>query len=149
MPAAVLLLTATAGERPADTLAPDWRERERALFADGTYTALPWEDIGFWRGSTAEAEHYAHVSTADPSKIAYTPSGKHGAADRQVRMKPGKYLNKYFGDVLTAAQIASFAGKFAEANEQHELHIAEEPDECARVYIDGPRSCMGGGGGDW
>ncbi len=158
---APLLLTALA-----ESLAPGraWRARELALFgaapgaAHATYAQVPWV-LEPWAippaGAPASAasalagrfEHYAHVSTADPSKLAYTPSERHGREDRQVRCKPGKYLRKYFSNVLNPQEIAEWAGKFAAANEQLDLQIARSADDCARVYIGGPRSCMGGGGG--
>lgn len=126
-----------------------WKDREFGRFVTGEYKFPPWGYEPWWLDSPyanvrifREGCHYTHVSTDDPSKVAYTPTEKHGEADRQVRMKPGKYLHKYFSDVLKPEEIAQWAGKFAGENEKHELHLAKTPDEIEKVFVEGPRSCM-------
>jgi hypothetical protein len=127
---------------PIPTGPPEWEIRESCRFLDGEYKWLPWHQEGWWRGSIAFRDHYAHVSNDDPSKIAYTPSERHGIEDRQVRVKPGRYLNKYFSNTLGPQEIQFWAGKFAGENEQLELKFAHTPDEIERVYKEGPHSCM-------
>lgn len=132
-----------------------WRDRERAKELDGVYVAPVWADERFWQQRCAElVEHYAHVSLDDPGMIAFTASPEHGEADRQTRMRPGKYLKKYFGDVLSARQIDYYAQWFRDGERpllddgEVSLHYAATPEEIARVYIDGPSSCMGRGAFD-
>ncbi|MHC4093516.1 MAG: hypothetical protein ACYSVY_25130, partial [Planctomycetota bacterium] len=120
----------------------DWKERERSKFRSNEYKDVPWHAEGWAIGSMPDLDHFAHVSTADPSKLAYTASEKHGEADRQTRMKPGKYLKKYFGDVLDAKEIQRWAGAFAGENENIEVGFATDPDDIVEVYENGPRSCM-------
>ncbi len=142
---ATLLLARYAGQSPADC----WRARERKRVTSGQYISAPdsfpqWEiTIGRteWFRAGADA-HYVHVSTDDPSKIAYTPDERHGREDRQLRTKPGKYLRKYFAHVLPEAEITRLARNYLEANAQAELHFAETADEIEKCYRNGPRSCM-------
>ncbi len=135
---------------PADNLllfpTPAWQTREQSKLESGEYPALPWADAPWWTGTrSVHGLHFAHVSTDDASKIAYTASEAHGAQDRQVRMKPGKYLKKYFSHVLSDPDIQKLAGEFASENESHELRLARTPDEIEHVYRSGPNSCMAHG----
>ncbi len=122
----------------------EWRIRERSRFEEGIYTRLPWNGEPWWIDSDESRDHYAHVSTADPSKLAFTASPEHGAADRQTRMKPGKYLRRFFADKLPDTEIALWAGKFAGENEVNELRFASSPEDIETVYQHGPSSCMDG-----
>lgn len=119
----------------------DWKAREQEKFDSGEYTRLPWCSEEWYRAYSPAVDHYAHVSTDDPSKIAYTPDDRHGREDRQLRTRPGKYLRKYFPD-LSPQQIQELAGRFAGANERNELKFAHTADDIEKVYLNGPRSCM-------
>jgi hypothetical protein len=131
-----------AEKAPIPTGPPEWEIRESLKFLHGEYKLLPWKNEEWWARSDSFKKHYAHVSKDDPSKLAYTPSERHGIEDRQVRVKPGRYLNKYFGDVLSSQDVQFWAGKFAGENEQLELKFAHTPDEIERIYKEGPHSCM-------
>jgi hypothetical protein len=89
--------------------------------------------------------HFAHVSSDDPKKLAYTPDDRHGREDRQVRTRPGKYLTRYFSDVLSAEEIRDIATVWAAKAEDIHLRFATTQDDCATVYENGPSSCMGPG----
>lgn len=153
----------------------DWAGREQGRFDAGTYKPPVWRNEVFWKRATRDGfgQHYAHISTEDPTMLAYTPDDEKGAADRQTRLKPGKYLTKFFGasekpgpyqgliadgplkgsrPALTKQQIAYYAewwekGAKPSKFENLELHWAETPEEIAHAYMDGPRSCMGGSEG--
>jgi len=123
----------------------DWKLREVYRFLLGKYKKVPWANENWWIREKCPPDihfHFTHVSRDDPSKIAYTPSERHGIEDRQVRMKPGKYLNKYFSSILSNEEIANWAGRFAGENETNFLKFARTADEIERVYVDGPNSCM-------
>ena len=137
----MLQLAPYAGQRPEDC----WRAREATRFNSGEYLpigAFPWASADWYRNSPEGKGHFAHVSIEDPSKIAFTPNERFGREDRQLRMKPGKYLRKYFGKILAETEITEFARSYAALNEKVELQLAETADEIVRVYTDGPRSCM-------
>lgn len=143
-----------------------WRSREDARTWDGTYTPLPcawtgaqwfmWkagvEPTGAWWAlpyaeqvalrSEPLNNHFAHVSTVDGAMVAFTENDAKGVADRQTRMKPGKYLTKFFGHVLSAQQITDIATAFCAEFKPYDLNFADDADDIEDVYVNGPRSCM-------
>jgi hypothetical protein len=119
-----------------------WKAREQDRFLRCEYRMVPWEDELFYVNSPHHGEHFTHVANADPRMIAYTESADKGRRDIQTRVKPGRYLKRWFGDVLTDDEIKGWAEKFAGENATQELRFAREPDEIERVYVNGPRSCM-------
>lgn len=130
-------------QAPADD---SWQRREIARFADGTYKRVPW-----YNEPWAPIDHFAHVSTDNPSMIAYTPSAEHGAADRQVRIRPGKYLESVIpqADVNSAEDwqrrletIASWIARYNVENSTCAVQFAATSDEIEDVYSRGPISCM-------
>jgi hypothetical protein len=117
-----------------------WKARELGRFADGTYISLPWTDLPTL---TLTAEHFAHVSTEDGARIAYTQDAAKGAGDIQTRVKPGRYLAQFYGDVFDAPTIARMAAEFdTQHGESLVLQFADTEDEIERVYLEGPSSCM-------
>ena len=158
-----------SGEFTYDIRPATWQERERGLFEAGVYTQPVWHREEFWRTWCHRfTAHYTHVSLADPTTIAFTEDERKGEADRQTLMKPGKYLQKFFGDsgdgtiadgplkgdspVLTKQQVAYYAA-WHKAGERppndDELHFTDEASEMIRVYRSGPYSCMRGCDKDW
>jgi hypothetical protein len=155
----------------------DWQTREQARFDAGTYKPPMWANERFWVDyHSSFRSHFAHISTDDPTMLAYTPDDAKGEADRQVRLKPGKYLTKFFGasekpgllqgliaegplkechPVLTKQQIAYYAEWWENgerppsAHSKLTLKFAETPEQIAKTYKDGIRSCMGGAEGGY
>lgn len=116
-----------------------WRDREHMLQA---YRSLPPWDLG------VIPDHYAHVSKDDPSMIAFTASPEHGEADRQTRMKPGRYVMRFY-PALTKRQVAFYAEWWAKGEKprpepEGELLFASTSEEIVQVYANGPASCMHG-----
>ena len=128
-------------DRPSWAGSQTWQGREMLHFAKGEYKPIPWADES-WAAIPETAEHFAHVSTDDPSKLAFTVSAAKGEADKQERIKPGRYLKKFYDSILDESAIRDWAGKFAANNETLGLHFAESPDDIERVYTEGPHSCM-------
>jgi hypothetical protein len=131
--------------RAAETVAVDWRARERARFADGTYQPLPVCLTQHWLWADnpqIHADHFAHVSTEDGAKIAFTESDERGIADRQTSMTIGRYLTRYFSEHASAETIRTIATLFASEYEKLDVRFARTPDEIEHVYVNGPRSCM-------
>jgi hypothetical protein len=110
----------------------EWEKREYCRFEYDIYKRPP-----SWFPRT-NPDHYVHVSTENPLFLAYTPDEAKGRADRQVRIKPGKYLQKFHPDVDVAALAARWAAEFGPL----ELKIACSADEIEEVYVNGPGSCM-------
>lgn len=120
----------------------DWRRREAKRFKDGTYYPLPWDSAQWWHGSYADLNHFAHVSLETEAQVAFTPDDKLGAEDRQLRMAPGKYLQKYFRDVLSGPQIRDLATDFAAQFQEQEFGLARTAGLIKYIYTHGPSSCM-------
>ena len=125
----------------------EWTQRERDRFYQNEYISVPWVDTRYYRWSDARTpsvaqEHYPHLSLKFPGLIAYTKSVEHGVNDRQTRIKPGKYLAEFYTNVFSAIEIEDYIARCKAENMS--LKIARDADTIARVYINGPNSCMGG-----
>jgi hypothetical protein len=90
----------------------EWRARERERFSDGEYEGLPCE----WADLEPITDHFAHLSTEDGAQVAFTPDEGKGQLDIQVRMKPGRYLNKFYPH-LTGDQVRALACAMDKATE--------------------------------
>lgn len=151
-----------------------WTQRERRRLVDHVYTALPWLDDdgipqkryrpvandtrGYGDPSpfadhdwtqlehyvTVSRYHYAHVSLKSDAMIAYTPSDEHGHADRQIRIRCGRYLDLVAPWLLPiekdklCARVRSMASAM--------FKLATTPSEIRAVYRYGQgfSSCMDG-----
>lgn len=144
-----------------------WVEAASYMMADGHWKSPPWVGHQLWqRHFPVWDTQYVHVSVDDPTMIAFYPSKDHGEAGRKpVKMKPGKYLAKYFAandktgviadgkykgqiGIFTKKQVAYFAEWFANGEEpgpddiEPTVQFATTADEIAEVYSSGPESCM-------
>ena len=83
--------------------------------------------------------HFPHISIDEPSMVAYTPNPEYGVRDRQVRTKVGRYLQQFYGDLITSEQIRSMAN----GTKQLDLEFASD---IRAAYLrggrDGVTSCM-------
>lgn len=111
-----------------------WHNRERERFRTNVYARVPWTD--FYDGHT---DHFLHISVKDPGYVAYTPDDESGIRDRQVRVRPGKYLAEFYPHV---AHDTIQTWIHSTTPEALQLRLARTADEVDRVYANGPRSCM-------
>lgn len=142
---------AQTGKRyqPRPISSDEWRQREQARFDAGTYQPLPWARAEWYRDSIGAKEHYAHVSTERDGMVAFTESPEKGAADRQTRMRPGTYLQRFYSDKLSPDEIQALARDYAGRFEDNVLLLATSADDIERVYTTGPRSCMSARASDY
>lgn len=86
-------------------------------------------------------DHFAHHSVSDDSQIAFWPNEAEAQNDRVTVMKPGRYLQEYYGDVLSNEEIRDWAVR---VDAEAELRFARTPDEIYDVYTapNAPHSCM-------
>lgn len=126
--------------RISDEMKQMWRWREKGRFLAGTYTPVLWANEPW----AAYPDHFPHLSPKGDGLIAYTPDDKHGIDDRQVPIKVGRYLNKFYGDccLLTPDAIAEWCARCGAEQEDNIIRFAEAADEIQRVYQTGPQSCM-------
>lgn len=107
-------------------------------------------DMAEWHLSSHFRElHCAHVSEDDPTQLAFTPDVAKLLADKQVRMKPGRYLMKFFGPgsenpVLSEADVKYWADHQLAAAAPAVMRVIPntDPDGWEWVYENGPMSCM-------
>lgn len=116
-----------------------WRDRETYRLIP---SEIPWWSEDWWKNSPLLGLHFPHPSRVDPAKLAYTQSEDHGLNDRQTRTTPGRYLRRYFGNILTAEQIEYWAVAWTDKFSPRSLQFASTPEDIARVYENGPHSCM-------
>ena len=93
--------------------------------------------------------HMVHVSEDDKTQVAFTQDEGKLLRNIQTRMKPGRYLMKYFGPesdnpVLSEAECKMWADRQLAAVEPVELHFAKntQPNVWEWVYENSPNSCM-------
>lgn len=146
-----------------EAMPSEWQQRERYRFENGAYADLPWKLEDWWQTSAVQFTHYAHVSASDPSKLAYTIDYGKGISDLQQKMKPGKYLRKYFGEgreyfdvalmewkrsriklpaILSEVEISQWSSRYAALHESNPIQFAITAEDIKTVYTTGPRSCM-------
>jgi hypothetical protein len=127
----------------------EWREREEHRINTGVYDPPVWANETMWKeNAEIHKDHFVHISTEDPTMLAFTQSPEKGERDIQTRMKPGRYLHRYFGNILTAQQIAFYAEwwvkKYRPAHSNLRLQFSTSPDHVVDIYERGPSSCMKG-----
>lgn len=108
-----------------------WRLREAARIGLAG-SRLPW--------STTLPEipdHFAHAST-EPGMVAFTESPEKGQRNIQTRMKPGRYLTKFYPD-LSADEVRKWQ---ALVDRDITVQFAVTAKEIVKVYTEGPDSCM-------
>lgn len=122
-----------------------WHARENGRFVDGTYKPVP-------VALNYPSEHYLHLATEEDSgdAVAYTPSDAYGVADRQVRLKFGRYLRKVFPE-MTDQQVQTHvtALKVALAFELEpvKLCFATDRDTINRIFE--TKMCAWGAGASY
>ena len=112
-----------------------------------------WAYEPFWRNnSRIRINHYVHTSRTNPALIAYTQSLEKGLLGISTPIKPGRYLTKFFSDVLSEKQIAFYAAwqstgsqgsEWADAD-RYPMAFASDGADIVSVYERGPNSCMKG-----
>lgn len=126
--------------RFAKTDNSEWREREKKRLDDGTYLPMPdgWDLIPI-------EDHFLHLSKENPSQVAFTESAEKGILDRQTKMNPGRYLQRYYPALpdLDRKRLIALVDKAGQ------IHFARTADEIQYVYENGPNSCMSGSDRDF
>src|ERR1019366_9953468 len=92
------------------------------------------------------ADHYVHLSITETETdmVAYTPSDAYGIADRQVRLKFGRYLKKTFPDLSDAeiqGHVTAFKSALAVIDKPAELHFATDIPTINLIFETEMRAC--------
>lgn len=120
---------------------PLWQVRERLRMHHSTYTALPDEVLALLPPDVI-ANQIPHVATkpGNAGMIAYTQSPVAGMLDRQQVIKPGRYIRQHNPNI-SDEQVKQAAAACVAASSAG-FHHSKDADDFARVYINGPSSCM-------
>ena len=81
-------------EKALKKVKPDFLQRLREIYGE-EWKPTPWKNEAWFK---PEPWHFCHVSTVDPTQVAYYPTLRHLMDRREVRTRPGRYLTKYFPD---------------------------------------------------
>jgi hypothetical protein len=135
------------GYIPTVYIDESWKKREIQKFTNGQYQPLVWQDEKWYIESKERIfdKFFPHVSMKDTTIIAFTESPEKGMQDVQTPIKPGKFLQRFFGKVLTPEEITLWANKHTEAwADVLKLKFAETPEDIVKVYEmdSGFTSCM-------
>lgn len=137
-------IVATRLERGAD-------EPYLLRYAMTSEFANPWAMEEFWNWHWLRwIEHMPRPSIRVPGNLAYYQSPAKRAAGIETPIKPGRYLRKYFGDILSEEEIQRLGIAWQSATTPPELHVTQDADEIEKVYrgvYNG--SCMHFGDGGW
>ncbi len=117
----------------------EWRKREFRKSQEAREP--PWVVTSWWRDSSHWLLHYPRPSSANPAFIAYTPSEQWGREDRQLRVRPGRYLTRYFSDIGEAT-IRAWVAVWEETFGKAEVEFATTLSDMKWVYKHGPNSCI-------
>ena len=91
----------------------------------GTWTRPVWS--GQWW--CLETSHQTHVSEKDPTLLAYTQSMDKLMRGIQTQIRPGRYLQQFYGDVLTPEQIKYWAERQVTSGlSAYDMHVLNNND---------------------
>ncbi|RUT88025.1 MULTISPECIES: hypothetical protein [unclassified Mesorhizobium] len=103
----------------------------------------PWHKQDWFKAHIGRwAEHMPRFSTKFPGLVAYYQTPQKRKAGVLTPIKPGKYLKKYLGDVLTEEFIQEQGLAWQSFFAPAELKVTQDADEVQEVYENGPNSCM-------
>ncbi len=115
-----------------------WDKRERSRIEAGKYKLPPWSGE-WWATTEVTRYHFARlVGRKNKREVGFFTGGR----DKLIQMRPGRYLKKFYSHVLSAAQVKGWVDDVELLDVK--LHFASSPAEIARVYENGPSSCMSG-----
>jgi hypothetical protein len=110
-----------------------------------------WRHLPFWDDlRNRHASHHVRVSKDTPGMLAYYQTPEKACRGIRTKIRPARYLMKYFSDVLTEKQCAAY-GKWQETGalensyddaKAYEMAFATTAEDIRRVYENGPHSCM-------
>lgn len=125
----------------------DARARKSYDWDYGVFDAARWKMRD--HDSHMYLTHLIHVSEVDSTQVAFTPDERALIADKQTRMRPGKYLTKYWGSgslrpLFSEDEIRGMVERLAALSTPKELHLIPntDPDGWEWVYENSPPSCM-------
>lgn len=113
-------------------------------FDSGEWQQVPWHNESWFQESPYADLHMLHISENNPANVAFCENYDKFQRNLYTSVKPGRYLTRFFGDVLSEGDIRRWAEKCASRALPAELHFIAHDDKQGwiGVYRDGPASCM-------
>lgn len=105
-------------------------------FATGEWKPLPWANEPWVK---SDLNHFAHVSCANEFQVAFWDGVAAAQADHVTVMSPGRYLQRFYADVLSTTAIRDWAVKL---DTECQLTVYTEPDDIAAAYVEAGTGCM-------
>jgi hypothetical protein len=111
----------------------------------------PWANYDFWRNNwLRHVEHMVQPSAQHPGYVTYYQNAEKRARGIRTPIKPSRYLNKFFSDILKPEEINDFGVLWATQTMPPELRVTQDADEIETVYRGAYLgSCMHFGDGGW
>lgn len=114
-----------------------WRAREHYLLKNKLKTPPPWSIK-----LPPVPDHFAHLSEKEPGMVSFTPDDEKGKAGRHTRMKPGRYLTKFYPD-LAPELVEKWQARVANIGQIQWAITADEIEEAYLSFAStGVKSCM-------
>jgi len=137
----VQLASHTIGQFRADDSL--WKMREWARLAKGVYNKLP-DRVLEALDMDKLAFAYPHLAVQDDhtGMIAYTRDEASGIRDRQLVMKPGRFIKQFARNPDICDDDVKYLAAEACGTVEIKFHRTRDRKEYSRVYQRGPQSCM-------
>lgn len=101
----------------------------------GPFMRSPWaQSAVFLKNLDRWIESFPVPSKKVPGLVAYFQDTDKRARDIQTPIKPGKYLKKFFGDILDEDEIQTLAMEWSNQYSPRKLNVTQDADEIERVY---------------
>ncbi|WP_062227633.1 hypothetical protein [Aureimonas frigidaquae] len=108
-----------------------------------TPLTTPWAEHQFFMHNYDRwVLHMPTLSVKHPGLVSYYQSEEKRGRNIRTPIKPGRYLKKFFGELLDEETIQSLAIEWETWATPPELNVTQDADEIETVYRDGPHSCM-------
>lgn len=120
-----------------------WADIAQKKFDDGEWKPTPWHNEPWFIEGEKTNQHFTHISVRDSDLVAHVIDYSEDKDKmRIVSGRAGRYLRKFYDNVLSDGDIRSWSTKLAIESGDIEILYAADPDEIEHVYTHGPNSCM-------
>lgn len=117
----------------------EWMHREQGRILEGKYQPVP-VMLDY------PVKHFVHLSTTETEAdyVAYTPSEAYGEADRQIRLKFGRYLKKTFSEMTDAEiqhHVTTLKSTLATMTKPAALYFTTDVETINRIFETRMQAC--------
>lgn len=122
----------------------NWQRREEFRFSYNVYQRIMWHTVDGHPMAYRElfSDRYPHIPKSEPGKIAYTESDLKGNRDIQTVTTIGRYLTKFHAALSEAEKKRLVDEWNSYYDTSYQLAFSDDPETIAKIYQNGPSSCM-------